>query len=119
MSCRCGRPRARDRRLCAVCLRSAALSRERRRRRALLIVGPWCETCGNEDPWVLEFDHVAGDGNAHRRAVLGTTAAGHRFVQWILANPREAQRRLRTLCANCHRRVNRQEICQNWREHGT
>ncbi len=97
---------------CPRCLRSAARTKERARRRALDVLGPSCSRCGLEDPWVLEVDHRRNDGAAHR-AQEGTGSA---VFRWIIANPVAARMRLQVLCCNCHRRKTSANILRAWRE---
>lgn len=56
--------------------------------------------CGEEDPIVLEFDHVRGEKIAHVARML-TTARPLQMVQAEVA-------KCEVRCANCHRRVTHQ-----------
>lgn len=55
-----------------------------------------CIECGFKDIRALSIDHIAGGGNAHRRAI-GVNGAN--FYRWLIKNsyPKGYQ----TLCMNC------------------
>lgn len=71
------------------------LERQRRavhmqRVRALMLLGGKCETCGNNDMRVLEFDHINGNGRKER--------AIQAQVKQVFIRPSD----FKILCANCH-----------------
>ncbi|TFH42454.1 MAG: hypothetical protein E4H01_13460 [Lysobacterales bacterium] len=58
-----------------------------------------CESCGERDPRVLEFDHIEpGTKNGHVADLFGNG------YSWGSERLREEIRKCRVLCANCHRR---------------
>jgi hypothetical protein len=79
---------------------------ERRRRRAMMVLGgvrcSWrdgADQCQMTDPRALKIDHINGDGAAHREELA---AQGTTIESWVLANPDDARRRCRVLCSNHH-----------------
>lgn len=54
-----------------------------------------CVMCGEDDPVVLEFDHI------DQTTKLGNISELHR---WSLKKVKEEIEKCRVLCANCHRR---------------
>jgi hypothetical protein len=60
-----------------------------------------CECCGESEQDFLVIDHINGNGNEHRRAVFGRTAAGgHAMHSWLVKQgfPQGFQ----LLCSNCN-----------------
>ena len=57
-----------------------------------------CETCGERDPRVLEFDHISPQSKGHTVADL--ISSGY---AWSSERLRAEIRKCRILCANCHR----------------
>ncbi len=60
-----------------------------------------CACCGESEQDFLVIDHIAGNGNEHRRAVFGRTAAGGQTMHsWLVKQgfPRGFQ----LLCSNCN-----------------
>ena len=58
-----------------------------------------CETCGEHDPRVLEFDHK--DPTKKRETIARLISQGYAWSSEIL---RREIRKCRILCANCHRK---------------
>lgn len=67
--------------------------------RAIIIdkLGAKCAQCGNNDPVVLEIDHINNDGNKHRKE----KDHYHILKDWASGIDLD---RIQLLCANCHRR---------------
>lgn len=59
--------------------------------------GGHCVCCGESEIGFLTLDHVGNDGNAHRRAIGGTSDDVYR---WAIAN--EFPSALQCLCFNCN-----------------
>lgn len=75
--------------------RDRGYSREynrKKREEAITALGGKCSGCGNDDPRVLQIDHIDGGGGADRKngrmAILNKAIAGDPSLQ--------------LLCANCH-----------------
>lgn len=64
-----------------------------------------CVDCGEPDPAVLEFDHVA-----EKRGEIGRMVAEGASVAWL----REEVSRCEVVCANCHRRRTQLRL-RSWR----
>jgi hypothetical protein len=69
---------------------------------ALHLGYPCCGCCQESDLDKLCIDHIAGDGNKHRKSVLGTSRGGFKFYLWLQKNgyPEGYQ----TLCKECNRK---------------
>jgi len=77
--------------------------RERRRnhKRALIkLMGGACERCGNQEPLVLDFDHIDPE-------IKEFCIGEHLEMSWERLIKEAAKCRL--LCANCHRIVTYEE----------
>jgi hypothetical protein len=77
---------------------------ERMRRAAMLAYGNGsCAICGAELSGRWELHHVNGDGETHRRELIGSHAAGNAFLKALkrLGWPNDPP--LQTLCVPCHR----------------
>lgn len=62
--------------------------------------GPKCALCPEDDPAILEIDHIDGGGNAHRREIKVTS--GTPFYQWLRNN--NYPKGYRVLCPTCNKR---------------
>lgn len=69
-------------------IRSAKLRAE-----AMDALGNVCKDCGHSDTRVLQFDHIAGGGRAHRKK-----QGGYHYWRTVLDRIEE----FHLLCANCH-----------------
>ena len=64
-----------------------------------------CARCndGAFDPMLLQLDHVNGDGDAHRRRMLGShRAAGSAYLAYLLKHGWPDSPPMQWLCPNCH-----------------
>jgi hypothetical protein len=68
--------------------------------------GGRCACCGEDDPNVLELDHVCGGGNRHRKI----TGVGHLAYRWVVRND-FPQDLFQLLCGNCHNAKTRTGDC--------
>lgn len=78
---------------CKQCLDSRTKEWKRNKRKsAIAALGGKCSHCGNDDPRVLQIDHIDGGGNADRKksriSILNRIISGSGGFQ--------------LLCANCH-----------------
>ncbi len=91
----------------------AAKSRRKLRLEAIEAYGGKCVCCGEAEEAFLEFDHINGGGNAHRREVGSTK----QVYVWLKANGYPANV-FQLLCANCNRAKERPEGCPHaqWKE---
>lgn len=103
--CRCGRHQiVEGRKLCRPCL-DRIVGRLRKLRETLVRgYGGRCVCCGEDDPNVIELDHVGGDGNQHRRS-----ASPQSIYRWAIRN--DFPPTLQLLCANCHTAKTRTGDC--------
>ena len=76
----------------------AALRRKTRISCLRYLAKKGCETCGERDPRVLEFDHRAPKNKTESIATL--LSQGY---SWANERLRKEIRKCRVLCANCHR----------------
>ena len=60
-----------------------------------MFLGGRCESCGNNDSRVLQFDHIKGNG-CHERRVRQAT------VYSIARDVLKTQDKYQLLCANCN-----------------
>ena len=76
------------------------------REHLLDLFGPFCSMCGESDPTVLQFDHVAPE---RRR---GWRARGRAIVDVLCAMRSKDMRPFgfQVLCANCHVRKTKSEF---------
>lgn len=96
--CRCGKnPPAPGKTTCQSCRDYKAVRLRELREQVVRGYGGCCVNCGEDDPNVLELDHVANDGGKHRRE---TSGPGNRMYAWAVENGFPA--RLQLLCASCH-----------------
>jgi hypothetical protein len=69
-----------------------------------------CACCGESEKDFLVIDHINGNGNQHRREVLGTTnAGGYRMHRWLVKTgfPPGFQ----VLCSNCNTSKGKHDEC--------
>ena len=68
-----------------------------KRQEIIQILGGYkCKHCGNEDPRVLEIDHVFGNGKE-------MPLSDNKIKDIYLDNPHLLKKELQILCRNCHR----------------
>jgi hypothetical protein len=102
--CRCGRhPAVTGHTTCQPCIEYKRSRWEQFRIAVFNGYGGRCACCGENDPNVLELDHVNNDGSSHRQEV------GSKIYKWAFANG--FPDRLQVLCANCHRARTRTGDC--------
>jgi hypothetical protein len=78
----------------------AAQKRQRQRTRNKLteyLLDHPCEICGEDDPIVLEFDHI---DTSIKKTTISRLISGHASWDRIMIEIEKC----RVLCANCHRR---------------
>jgi hypothetical protein len=63
----------------------------------LQIYGGKCACCLESNPFMLTFDHVANDGNRHRREI-GTAHLG----EWLYKQSGHPLDGIQVLCFNCN-----------------
>jgi len=63
------------------------------------LLGYHCSLCGNDEPRVLQIDHVEGRGRQHFLAAHGSV---NRYYRVILDSVEKNEGRFRILCANCN-----------------
>jgi len=102
--CRCGRPFEGGKKRCSVCNERVLAKIRTLRASVVRGYGDQCICCGDNDPNVLELDHVKGDGNEQRRKL---TPQG--IYRWAVKNNFPAS--LQLLCANCHTAKTRTGDC--------
>jgi len=100
----CGiNPHREERKLCISCAQKGA---EFRRQRKINVCnaygGAVCVGCGETELFVLQLDHIAGNGNKHRKEIGGWAY----MYKWIIDNGFPPG--FRVLCANCNIRAFRQ-----------
>jgi len=98
----CGKPTDGTTR-CPECLErdsETQRARNRRLRDAAFAAygGAKCALCGEEDPTILEIDHINGGGNAHRRAI----GPGRLYI-WLAQNKYPPG--FRVLCPTCNKKA--------------
>lgn len=77
----------------------AAVKRKETRSRAFkLLGGAFCKRCSFSDERALQFDHINGDGAAHRREI---GYAGSATCRAVLKDP-DRLLKYQVLCANCN-----------------
>lgn len=86
-----------DRRRTSVRARGRRVREENRQRLFGFLQGRRCTDCGEDDPVVMEFDHV--DGSSKERAVADMLGGGYSWER-IEAEIGKCE----IVCANCHRR---------------
>lgn len=73
----------------------------RLRRDVFTAYGGKCECCGIDEEMFLTIDHIDGNGNQHRKEVLGShLMAGTHFYRWLRQNGYPEG--FRVLCFNCN-----------------
>jgi len=75
--------------------------RHARKLELLEMLGPFCNLCGESDPSVLQFDHIA-PLYKHERSRTSDLLA-------LLRSGEESPFNLQVLCANCHARKTNQD----------
>jgi hypothetical protein len=81
-----------------------------RRKLVVEMYGGRCVCCGEDDPMLLDLDHVYGRGNLDR-------GLGIDVLQDAIERFREGKYRL--LCAYCHRTISRRGRCEPRTQHVT
>jgi hypothetical protein len=80
------------------------------RQTAIKAYGGKCACCGEQEEAFLQFDHVDGNGNVHRRSVY----AGVNFYRWLIKNAFPPS--IQLLCGNCHNAKSHYGVCPHRRE---
>jgi hypothetical protein len=73
---------------------------------------PRCACCGETRYEFLSLDHVAGDGNKHRKQI----GRGITMVRWIILN--DFPPIFQVLCHNCNQAKGHYGYCPHERERG-
>ena len=73
---------------------------DKKRRLFALLCASKCAVCGEDDPLVLEFDHL-GEKRADISALVRSTAPWEKVLREI--------RKCQILCSNCHKRKTHEE----------
>lgn len=76
--------------------------RAQQRSLAYALLGNCCKYCGEDDPVVLEIDHINDDGGLYRRA--NGAKKGALDIYRDIVTSRIATDGLQLVCANCHLR---------------
>lgn len=66
------------------------------------LLGSKCVVCKNDDPRVLQIDHIDGHGLQDRKRFTTSERAGTPMYRYYLDHPEEAKQKLQLLCANCN-----------------
>lgn len=101
-----------DKRRKSACKECERLKHGQMRQRIIETLGSQCARCGEDDPLVLQIDHVNDDG-AEERKRFGHRGSGRRYMQHLLAEVLSGSDRYAILCANCNMRkeqLRRREI---------
>lgn len=81
---------------CKSCQNEATRNRDARNRQTIRdLYENQCGVCGQDDPRVLQLDHIHGRGRAQKRFLSHNTV---RYTQYVGEHLEEFQ----LLCANCH-----------------
>lgn len=102
--------------LCEKCEKKDRRSGLRRRRRfrteVMAHYGGKCACCGETAIEFLTIDHIAGNGNRHRKEI--GRQGGWRFYQWLQENGYPAG--FRVLCFNCNCSIGHWGYCPHSRQ---
>ncbi len=75
--------------------------RQKCRLEAIEVLGGLCVICGENDPRLLDIDHIKAVCNGGQVEPDGIRRSGPTWVRWLLANP-ELRKHYQLLCKNHH-----------------